>query len=87
MMRFSRTESFKRSYKKLPKFIQRKTDRILIALSADLRHPSIRAKKIQGTKAIWEGRVDRFYRFTFEIKDDELVLRSIGRHEITKRES
>lgn len=42
------TESFKRSYKKLPKFIQKKADRILLLLGEDLMHPSIRAKKIQG---------------------------------------
>lgn len=85
-MRFSRTDSFKRSYKKLPKFVQRKTDRILLTLGKDLRHPSIRAKKIRGTKEIWEGRIDRFYRFTFEIKGDEMILRNIGRHEITEKE-
>ena len=84
-MRLTRTDSFKRSYKKLPKFVQRKTDRILTQLGADLRHPSIRAKKIQGFDDIWEGRVDRFHRFTFEIKGDEIILRSVGVHDITKR--
>lgn len=84
-MRLTRGDSFKRSYKKLPKFIQKKTDRILKLLVADLRHPSIRAKKIQGVEDVWEGRIDKFHRFTFEIKDDEIILRSIGIHDITKR--
>lgn len=52
------TESFKRLYKKLPKFVQKKADRILLLLGEDLRHPSIRAKKIQGASDIWEGRID-----------------------------
>lgn len=84
-MRLTRSDNFKCSYKRLPKFVQKKTDRILKLLVADLRHPSIRAKKIQGASDIWEGRIDKFHRFTFEIQGDEVVLRSIGQHDITKR--
>lgn len=84
-MRLTRVDSFRRSYKKLPEFVKKKADRILILLAEDLRHPSIRAKKIQGADDIWEGRIDRFHRFTFEIKSDEIILRSIGPHDITKR--
>lgn len=85
MMRLRRTEHFKHSYKKLPKFVQKKAERILTLLAADLRHPSIRAKKIQGAGDIWEGRIDKFHRFTFKINGDEIILRSIGPHDITKK--
>jgi len=84
-MRLIRTNNFKRSYKNLPKFVQKKTDRILKLLAADLRYPSIRAKKIQGAGDVWEGRIDKFHRFTFEINDNEIILRSVGVHDITKR--
>jgi mRNA-degrading endonuclease RelE of RelBE toxin-antitoxin system len=84
-MRLTRSNSFKRSFKKLPKFIQKKADRILILLASDLQHPSIRAKKIQGEYDVWEGRIDKFYRFTFQIEADEILLRSIGSHGITKK--
>jgi len=84
-MRLTRTDSFKRSYKKLPKYVQKKTDRILMFLADDLKHPSIRAKKIQGADDIWEGRIDKFHRFTFQINADEILLRSIGSHDITKK--
>ena len=84
-MRLTRTDPFKRSYQKLPKFIQKKTNRILLLLADDLRHPSIRAKKIQGAGDVWEGRIDKFHRFTFEIRDSEILLRSIGSHDITKK--
>ena len=84
-MRLTRTDSFKRSYKKLPEFVQKKTDKILRFLASDIRHPSIRAKKIQGAGDIWEGRIDKFHRFTFEIRDSEILLRSIGQHDITKK--
>lgn len=79
------TEPFKRSYEKLPKIIQKKADKILLLLGQDLMYPSIRAKKIQGAGDIWEGRIDRFHRFTFEINGDEIILRSIGSHDITKK--
>lgn len=57
-MRLVTTQPFERSYKKLPQSIQKKTDKILKFLVSDLRHPSVRAKKIQGAQDIWEGRVD-----------------------------
>lgn len=42
---------------------------------------------MKGYESIWEGRVNRFYRFTFEyITDDEeetvCLFRNIGRHDI-----
>ena len=46
-------------------------------LKEDLRYPSIHAKKKQG-EDMWEGRVDRFYRFTFTITEDTITLRTIG---------
>lgn len=84
-MRLTRTDPFKRFYKKLPKFVQKKADRIITLLANDLMHPSIRAKKIQGAGDIWEGRIDKFHRFTFEIRDGEILLRSIGEHDITRK--
>ncbi len=84
-MPLTRSDSFKRSYKKLPKFVQKKTDKILTLLASDLRHPSIRAKKIKGAQDIWEGRIDKFHRFTFQINANEIILRSIGPHDITKK--
>lgn len=66
------TAKFKKQYDKLPLNIKLKTKRILNYLKEDLRHPSIRAKKKQGA-GIWEGREDRFYRFTFIISEDVIT--------------
>lgn len=84
-MRLVTTDPFERSYKKLPSSIKKKTDKILRFLVNDIRHPSIRAKKIQGAGDIWEGRIDKFHRFTFQIEGDKILLRSIGEHDITKK--
>lgn len=80
-MKLQITKPFKKQYDHLPINIQIKTKRILNYLKEDLNHPSIRAKKIQGKGDIWEGRVDRFYRFTFTIETDVITLRSVGPHD------
>jgi len=53
-------------------------------LVADPRHPSLRVKKIKGTSSIFEARVDRDFRFTFEYGEDrEIILRVVGPHDPT----
>ena len=79
-MNLNTTAKFKKQYDKLPRNIQIKTQRILNYLKEDLRYPSIHAKKKQG-EDMWEGRVDRFYRFTFTITEDTITLRTIGPHD------
>jgi len=47
----------------------------------NIRHPSLRVKKMEGHKNRWEASIDMFYRFTFEIHDDFYMLRRIGPHD------
>lgn len=70
-------ESFREFYRKLPTSIQRKTDKQIRLLSDNLRHPSLQVKKIRGTSGLWEGRVDRQYRFLFEMAGDTIYLRVV----------
>ena len=44
------------------------------------RHPSLGLKKIKGHPSIWEGRVTKSYRFTFQISGEIYILRRIGIH-------
>jgi len=45
-------------------------------LVSDPRSPSLRVKKIKGTKSIFEARVNDSYRFTFEFgEESEIILR------------
>ena len=46
---------FKKSYQSLPKNIQAKVDRQLVALQTNFRHPSLHTKKIKGSCGIWEA--------------------------------
>ncbi|MFQ6066706.1 MAG: type II toxin-antitoxin system YafQ family toxin [bacterium] len=80
-MNIIRTDSFKRDYKRLPEKVKRKAEKSLQLLVANLSHPSLRTKKIKSRENIWEARVAKDYRFSFETRGDTYVLRRIGRHE------
>jgi mRNA-degrading endonuclease RelE of RelBE toxin-antitoxin system len=80
-MRLARTNRFKRACRKLKAEEQALADKALRFLASDLRHPSLRVKKIKGTDKIWEARVGRTIRLTFEMHGDLLVLRNIGQHD------
>ena len=84
-MRFARTKPFTKQYAKLPLAIRKKVDRQIKHLAQDIRHPAINAKKMIGVGDIWEARVDRQYRFTFQIQDDIIILRKVGTHEIYRK--
>ncbi len=85
-MKLLASEPFQRDYKKLPRHIQKETDNALRLLANNPRHPSLRVKKMQGTKGIWEGSVTMSFRFTFHMHGDTVVLRRIGTHDILRKE-
>lgn len=49
-------------------------------LLANLRHPSLHAKKYSESLDVWQGRVTRGWRFYFKIEGDEYVILSIIPH-------
>jgi len=81
------SKRFKKEYNNLPKEIQKSFDQKLQLFLKDIYHPSLRVKRIQGTKNRWEGSITMKYRFTFEFLENELIFRAIGTHDILKRES
>jgi hypothetical protein len=88
-MRFRTTEQFARDYERLPERLQQRADRALDFLLSNLRHPSLRAKKMEGQRDpagrdIWEARVSRSHRFTFAIDGDTYILYRIGPHDIER---
>lgn len=80
------SKKFKKGYQTLPAEIQKNFDQKLPVFLNDRLHPSLRVKRIQGTKNIWEGSITMKYRFTFELSDDKVIFRSIGTHGILNRE-
>ena len=79
------TRRFKKEYKSLPKEIQKTFGEKLSLLVNDVSHPSLRVKRIQGTKDRWEGSITMNYRFTFEFSENTILLRTIGTHDILSR--
>ena len=76
--RFS--ERFTASYSSAPVTIQRTFDRKLALLLQDLRHPSLRAKKYDEARDLWQARVNQGWRFYFRIISDTYELVDISAH-------
>jgi mRNA interferase RelE/StbE len=87
-MIYRRSAGFKKAFKTLPKSTQAKVAKAFSLFQDNPQHPSLGVKKIKGHDDIWEGRIDDFYRFTFEYQLDEdtdekiCFFRNIGRHDI-----
>lgn len=81
--RFSKR--FKKEYNSLPKEAQKAFDNKLALFLDNTTHPSLRVKRIQGTKGRWEGSVTKNYRFTFEYVENTVLFRTIGTHDILSR--
>ncbi len=82
-MKITRTARFKKAWKELTEEEKDLARKALRNLVTDLRYLALRVKKMQGVEHIWEARVSRSLRMTFEIEGDTIVLRNIGRHDET----
>ena len=86
-MIYRRTDRFKKAYQRLPEQIRQKVGKAFGLFQSDPAHPSLGVKRIQGHTGIWEGRIDRQYRFTFhyETHPDSgeaiCVFRNIDNHD------
>jgi mRNA interferase RelE/StbE len=79
-MKAAFTDRFRKQYQALPEAKKTKFDKQLGFLLANLRHPSLRAKKYDEARDIWQARVDDDYRFYFIIEGDTYTLLSIIPH-------
>jgi mRNA-degrading endonuclease YafQ of YafQ-DinJ toxin-antitoxin module len=86
-MELFRTDSFRRDFKRLPSDLQDLAEKQFALLLKNPRHPSLQTKKMKGKwgkMGVFEARVTRGYRFTFQIKGDAYLLRRIGPHDILR---
>jgi mRNA interferase RelE/StbE len=49
-------------------------------LAGGLNHPSLRDKKYDEAKDIWQARVNRDWRFYFKIEDDAFFITDVSPH-------
>ena len=79
-VRARRTSRFDRDLASAPLAIQRAFEKQLGYLLRDLRHPSLRAKKYDDARGIWQARVTLNWRFYFTIEGDTYTLLTIRSH-------
>ncbi len=85
-MRFRKLKQFDTDLINLPEQIQAIARKQFKLFKENPRHPSLRVKKMEGFKDIWEGHVTRGYVFTFEWAVDPETgeqiarFRRIGKH-------
>jgi len=80
-MRLDYADSFKQDFQQLPAHIRKVFENKLRLFLQNLKHPSLRVKKMQGYENRWEASINMFYRFTFEIHTDHYLFRRIGPHD------
>jgi mRNA-degrading endonuclease RelE of RelBE toxin-antitoxin system len=83
-MRIQTTKPFDEDYDALPEGIKERAEKQFVLLMENPHHPSLRLKKIKGHPNIWEGRVTKSYRFTFQISGEIYLLRRIGTYDVLK---
>ena len=86
-MILKRAHSFEQDYIRLPEQVQALVEKAIRLLGENPRHPSLRVRKMKGTEEIWEGRVTRSYRITFNLERNVIILRRVGTHDILKKET
>jgi mRNA interferase RelE/StbE len=79
-MRLAYAERFVRSYAAAPPEIQKAFHRKAELLLQNLRHPSLRAKKYDVGRNLWQARVTLGWRFYFTIEDDIYYLIDVTPH-------
>ncbi len=79
-MRLDYAPQFLRSYAKSPARVQRVFQKQVGLLLQNLRHPSLRAKKYDEARDIWQARVNGGWRFYFQIRGDTYYLLNITPH-------
>ena len=73
-------EPFSRTYRKLSHETKENFEKQLKFLARDLRHPSLHAKKYDESNDVWQARVDRKYRFYFQILGETYFILNILKH-------
>ena len=75
------TEQFEQAYEKLTSIEKQGVRKALTQSGNNLKHPSLRVKKMEGRKDVWEARSSKRLRMTFEIAGEIIVMRNVGEHD------
>lgn len=79
-MRIKMAAQAVRQYHALPPPVRKKADKQFELHMADIRHPSLKAKKYKGYQDVWQARIDHTWRFYFHIAPPHYLVVSIITH-------
>ena len=79
-MRIIHTKNSRRDFQRLSLELQKIVEKQFKLFVNNPFHPSLGIKKLQGNKNIWEGRITKSIRFSFQIYKDVYIIRRIGQH-------
>ncbi|WPX08636.1 hypothetical protein [Anaerocellum danielii] len=82
-MKIYYSQLFKEKVNKLPPKVKKILKKKLELLLQNPYHPSLRTKKIEGTKDIFETSITMGIRLTWQYKENGIILRNIGEHDKT----
>lgn len=80
-MKIYYSDKFAEDVRKLPNDIRKTLRKKLDLLIDNPQHPSLRTKKIQGQKDIFEASVTMGIRITWQYVEEGILLRNIGTHD------
>lgn len=84
-MKIHYTERFEKDFRALSPDVRKATAQKLRLLENDIRHPSLRVKKVQKFEGVFEGSVNKNFRFLFLIASNGYTLLRIGKHDILEK--
>ena len=79
-MKWLLTHRARQDYRGAPASVQKAFDKQVGLLAENLRHPSLRAKKYDQANDIWQARINRDWRFYFQVQRDTYTIVSIIPH-------
>ena len=82
-MKYYYSNLFKQKTKLLEENVKKALKNKLELMEKNPKHPSLRTKKIKGTKDIYEASITMNYRMTWQYYKDGILLRNIGEHDKT----
>ena len=77
------TNQFKKDYKRLSPQIQKNVKEKIPLLENNPMHPTLRTKKIKGSKYVFECSVNMGIRITWQYQNQDILLRAVGEHDLT----
>ena len=84
-MKFVYTRRFQKDYRSLPARTRKTADDKLRLLASDIRHPSLRVKKVRRFEGIFEASINKNYRILFLLTNEACILLRIGTHDILEK--